>query len=97
MQRINWTELALSDLEELAHYISQDKPGAAKKMILRIRESVQQLSFYPQIGRIGRVSETRELVTPGTPYIIVYCITDHGIDILAVIHAAKRWPESFVH
>lgn len=95
MNPINWTELALSDLESLATYIAKDKVSAAKKMVLRIREAVEQIALQPQIGRAGKVTGTRELVIAGTPYLIAYCLTDHGVDILAVIHGARRWPENF--
>jgi toxin ParE1/3/4 len=46
------------------------------------------------IGRQGRVGGTRELVVQGTPYIVVYRVHD-DVEILAVVHGARKWPESF--
>ncbi len=46
------------------------------------------------LGRKGRVAETRELVTPGTPYIVVYRITVR-VEVLAIVHAARAWPKNF--
>ena len=41
----------------------------------------------------GRVAGTRELVI--APFVIVYRVRKMTIDILAIIHSARRWPESF--
>jgi plasmid stabilization system protein ParE len=34
-------------------------------------------------------------VVPGTPYIVAYRIHLATIEILAVIHGARRWPSRF--
>jgi plasmid stabilization system protein ParE len=41
-------------------------------MAERIQEAVEYLMEYPNIGRPGRVSGTRELVVSGTPFVVVY-------------------------
>lgn len=46
------------------------------------------------LGRIGRARGTRELVFPDLPYIVVYRVTD-SVEILALVHAARQWPEDF--
>jgi plasmid stabilization system protein ParE len=46
------------------------------------------------IGRPGRISGTRELVLTAFPYIIAYRVTDR-IEILAMMHGARRWPDKF--
>jgi plasmid stabilization system protein ParE len=47
------------------------------------------------MGRPGRVPGTRELVVAGTPYVVAYRVAASQIDVLAVIHAARRWPQTF--
>jgi toxin ParE1/3/4 len=44
------------------------------------------------IGRPGRLPQSRELVLIGTPYIIVYGLSETDIVILRVVHAAQQWP-----
>ena len=43
MARIIWTEPALQDLDEMADYISLDKPTAARKFVQRVFERIEQL------------------------------------------------------
>ena len=56
---------------------------------------VDHLRRNPQQGKPGRVAETRELVLAGTPYIVVYRIEGAQVQIIAVIHGAQRWPDTF--
>jgi plasmid stabilization system protein ParE len=46
------------------------------------------------MGRRGRASDTRELVFADLPYIVVYRVTNQ-VEILAVVHTARDWPEAF--
>lgn len=43
---------------------------------------------------MGRVDGTRELVIPGTQYILPYRVKQNQIQILAVFHGARQWPEA---
>lgn len=93
---IQWSDEAVDDLRSLQAFIAKDNPTAARKMALTIIEAVEtQLPNHPQIGRPGRVSGTRELVIPGTPYIVPYRLKAGTIQVLRVYHGARRWPDSF--
>lgn len=92
---LTWTRTALQDLMHLHDYIADDNPDAARKMVSRIREAASRLRRNPRIGRVGRVPETWELVIAGTPYIVAYRIEGQQVQIVAVIHGAQRWPDSF--
>lgn len=67
---------------------------AAAAQIVKIVESASGLTAFPNQGRIGRRSGTRELVVPRTPFIIAYRVSEDRVEILRVIHGAQRWPES---
>ena len=93
---LNWSPEALKDLRDIRAFISQDDPGAAKKIVSRIVTLVaEQLPRNPEIGRLGRVSGTRELVISNTPFVVPYRIRDGHIDNLRVYHTARLWPEHF--
>lgn len=89
-----WTRLALADLDNAHDYIAEEDPSAARRMIERIQEAVAALCRHPEIGRPGRVGGTRELVIPGTPFIVAYRIKAKRLEVLAVIHGARRWPDT---
>jgi toxin ParE1/3/4 len=90
-----WRRQAERDLEHLFDFVLQHDAGAASHLCDRIERRVAQLRDYPFMGRPGRVAGTRELIIAGTPYIVAYRVATSQIDVLAVIHAARRWPSTF--
>ena len=93
--KIKWVRLALSDLDEAAAFISQDNPQAAQRMVRRIGDAGRLLSNQPDAGRPGRVYGTRELVVADTPFILPYRVVKNTVQILRVLHGARKWPEHF--
>ena len=92
--KIRWSPTAVSDLRAIRAYIANENPTAARKIAIRIRESVNRLVNFPLSGRTGRVLGTRELVVPGTSYIAAYRIQGEELQIAAVLHGKQRWPQS---
>jgi len=93
--KIFWTEPARQDLREIFEYISEENPRAARALLAEIKKRVNVLSNNPEMGRMGRVEGTRELVPTGTRYILPYRVKDQQIQILAVLHTARQWPNNF--
>jgi toxin ParE1/3/4 len=94
--KIRWSPTAISDVEAIRDYIAPENPSAAHKISVAIKESVGRLKNFPLSGRAGRVPGTRELVIPGTPYIVAYKIDTDEVVIAAVLHGRQRWPGSFL-
>jgi len=93
--QIIWEEDALRDLRHIRRQIAKDNPTAARQMAKRIQEAVRLLADHPEIGRTGRVADTRELVVADTPYIAAYQAVGDAVLILRVLHGAQQWPEQF--
>ncbi|HEY6348531.1 MAG TPA: type II toxin-antitoxin system RelE/ParE family toxin [Candidatus Angelobacter sp.] len=93
--QVKWLRVALDNLDAEAEYIARDNPSATAKVVAAIEKAVQLLSDYPALGRPGRVHGTRELVVPGTPYIVPYRVRGNKIEILRVFHGARKWPKCF--
>jgi len=91
--KIKWLRKALLNLQEEAEYIALDSPDSARHVMVRILEQIDQLTEYPESGRVGRIAGTRELVVTGTPYIVPYRIKGNSIEILRVFHSARQWPK----
>src|SRR5438128_7396745 len=89
-----WTRPAIKDLCDAYDYIHEERPSAARRVIERLEKSLQALSRHPYLGRPGRVAGTREHVIPGTPFIIPYWVQHETIELLALIHTSRRWPDS---
>lgn len=88
-----WTRRALKRVEQIGDHIAQDSPAAADKVMSRLLNVAQNLRTHPAMGRVGRISGTRELVLADLPYIIAYRVAENRIEILSVIHTSQRWPE----
>ena len=92
---MRWTAPALRDLEAIGDTIARDNPAAADRVVLGILDQTDLLATHPEIGRPGRIAGTRELVIADTPYIVPYRLRGGDIEMLAVFHGARKWPESF--
>jgi plasmid stabilization system protein ParE len=92
---IVWTTAASVQLADLHEYIAESSEPAADQQVAILLYATNTLSDFPEMGRPGRRRGTRELVVSGTPYIVAYRIRLTVIEILAVIHGARRWPRSF--
>ena len=93
--RVKWLRAALVDVDAVADFIARCDPAAADRVTDRIMRAVEQLAEHPAIGRAGRVKGTRELVVSGTPFIIPYRVREGAVEVLRVLHAARRWPTEF--
>ena len=93
--KIAWTETVRQDLHEIFAYIAEEKHRAARALLAEIKERVTVLQNNPQLGRKGRVEDTRELVLTGTQYLLPYRVKNQQIQILAVFHTSKKWSNKF--
>jgi toxin ParE1/3/4 len=94
--KIIWIPSALQDLKGISNWIAEGNLQAALDLVRTIRRSTQRLAQFPHSGRAGKVGNTFELVVPSTSYIVVYQISPEQINILAVLHAARMWPDTFL-
>jgi toxin ParE1/3/4 len=90
-----WTPTATSHLRSTYEYIAQENPRTGHALIERILEAAERLRDFPRMGREGRVEHTCELVIAGTPFVVVYRLYRSRVEVLAVFHAARKWPEAF--
>ena len=91
--RVRWTTPAREQFVGAYEFIAEENRAAAARTADQIWESTQLLAHHPMAGRVGRVAGTRELVISGTPFVVAYRIEKSEVQILAVLHAAREWPE----
>jgi len=90
--KLEWSSFAFADRDDVFDYIQADSPRAALMVDDAIETAARRLLDFPERGRAGRISGTRELVVTGLPYIIVYRFEGTVIRILRVLHGAQQWP-----
>ena len=90
---IVWSPRAIEHLAHLRQYIARDNPNAANRIANVLLEAAERLAELPNLGRPGRVNGTRELIVPGTPYIISYRPRGDRLEIIAVFHGRQKWPK----
>ncbi|HLK05136.1 MAG TPA: type II toxin-antitoxin system RelE/ParE family toxin [Candidatus Acidoferrum sp.] len=90
---LRWTEQATRDLTDISDYIQErSNREVARRVALSIWESTDVLPEFPNLGRAGRKSGTRELVMKDLPYLAIYRIKGEAIEVLRILHGAQRWP-----
>jgi toxin ParE1/3/4 len=90
--RIIWTEPALQDLDEIADYISLDKPAAANQFIQRVFERIEQLATHPKSGSVPaelKGTQYRQLVIP--PVRIFYRAQSDFVYIVYVMRGERHF------
>jgi addiction module RelE/StbE family toxin len=89
--KITWTPEAERDRDEICAYIASDDPDAAADMDDLFSDAAARLVDFPGLGHPGEIAGTREL-TAHPNYRLIYDIAGETIRILALVHAARRWP-----
>jgi len=91
MTRLEWTDPAIADLENIQDYLSKDSVEYADAVVERLILSVERLESFPESGRLVPEAsdlKVRELIVSG--YRIIYRLRPSRAQILAVIHGARH-------
>ncbi len=91
MTRLEWTDPAVTDLENIQDYLARDSPEYADSVIERLILSVERLKSFPQSGRaVPEASDlkVRELIV--STYRIISRVRKGNAQILAVVHSARN-------
>ena len=68
--RIVIRESAYADVVRIHDWIAKDSPDNARSVVARISDAIERIAFFPHMGRIGRVSGTREWVVRACPTLL---------------------------
>ena len=93
MMPILWTETARADLRSLHAHIARDSPLYARRMVGRVKRSVERLRRSPGSGEIVPEwdrPEIRQIIAAS--YRVIYRWRGQVVEILGVIHAARQLP-----
>jgi toxin ParE1/3/4 len=80
------------DIKSVYDYIvKQNTKPVAKKVLASVENMIDHLAEYSQLGKVGRIKNTRELTVPQLPFIIIYQIHADYIAIISIIHTSRKW------
>lgn len=92
--QIRLLRIAEEDFTEIIRFIADDNPNAAEAMATKIEKNLELLSGNPNLGRIPRDEEIRNL---GYRYLIVqnyivfYTVEGRTILIHRILHGARNY------
>lgn len=92
---VAWSEQAAAQLQAIRDYLARSSPGYAQALAERIVQRTETLADLPLLG--AEVMEhgdesLRELFEH--PYRILYRVSTEQVQIVAVIHSARRLPRT---
>ena len=93
--KLIWAPRAITRAAEIAAYVAQDRPGAARKWIDALFAAVATLKAHPRRGRkVPEVNrpEIRELIHGA--YRIIYRQDPRRVVVLTIRHGRQRWEKA---
>jgi toxin ParE1/3/4 len=86
------TRRAAENLTEIADYLHQHNPPAARRVRSAIVMALENLLLFPHAGRRQTVEGIRKFVTPRYVYLIYYLVDDPADElvVLSVKHPARE-------
>ncbi len=88
--RVEWSDYASDDLDELVRYISRDSEIYARLFAERVVLTTQRLKDFPESGRMIPEVENqtlREIIVQG--YRVMYRVETDRVLVLAVMHGSR--------
>lgn len=93
MITIDWSHRARQDLRGIFAFVAQDSRVYAKRLVDRVKEKVDLLIDFPELGaRVEdwEIENIREIQEGN--YRIIYRPLAHSVQILTVLHGARNLP-----
>lgn len=90
--RVEWSNSARDDLDDLVQYISRDSSFYARRFGEKIVLATRRLRDFPESGRIIPETEDhklREIIVQG--YRVMYRLEADRVLILAIMHGSRDW------
>jgi toxin ParE1/3/4 len=87
---VKWSDIALDDLDGVAHHIGRDSTCYARAFTEKIFDTTDRLTLFPLSGRLVPEAEdsiTREVIVQG--YRVMYSVESDHVLILAVMHGSR--------
>ena len=91
MRAPRWSKPAQADFVEIDAFYRLRQPGYAQEVLERAVAAGEFLCRHPEAGEAIEETPLRKWRVTGTPYILLYRMTDNIVRISRVVHAARDW------
>jgi plasmid stabilization system protein ParE len=90
MGRYVLTAEARADLAEIADFIRQDSPGAARRVVESLREAMAKLADLPEMGHVREdLAPTPLRFWPIYSYLVIYRPESRPLQVVRILHGAR--------
>ena len=89
MPRLRYSAASKDDLKQIARFIAQDKPVAARQWVAKIREKCRVVARHPDIGDERPELGDNIRSTYVGSYVVFFRHTDGVIEIVRVIRGDR--------
>jgi toxin ParE1/3/4 len=86
---------AEADIDSIALHIAADNPDAAARWVDQLYERCHKIADHPGIGVARSDVRPGLRMLPFGAYLILYRALDEGVEIVRVLHGARRWETLF--
>lgn len=87
---MTWTKQAEEDLIEIWLYIAEDNPTAANQQLDVLDAKSTLLAEHPRLGPTRPDIAPNLRYFPVGSYLLLYRILSNGVEIVRVVHGARR-------
>lgn len=91
MRSLRWEAEAARQYQDALAYIAAQSPAAAESLAKEIAERLGLVLQFPNLGRKGRIPDSRELVVHPN-YLVIYAVRQDSIDVIRFLHARQLYP-----
>jgi plasmid stabilization system protein ParE len=92
---VHWTETAVAPLLAIRDYIARHSPPYAQALVDRITRRTETLGDTPLLGpEVPEYADESIREVLEHPYRILYRVSPDRIEVLAVVHGARRLPRT---
>ncbi len=94
--KVQYSDAAVMDIDEMFSYIASDNINAATKMANRLDIAIENLKNFPEIGAVLNKDDF-ELIKGGyrfiivEPYLVFYRISNNRIIVYRILHSRRDY------
>ncbi len=92
---VTWTETATDQLQAIRDFLARSSPGYAQTLAERVVVRTEALGGQPLVGaEVPEYGDSSIREVFEHPYRILYRVDGQDVQVVAVIHSARRLPRN---